>query len=41
MIHHASPKAWALAYVALLSLVIFYAGLKAFRRVKGNFEGVL
>lgn len=41
LIHHASPKAWALAYVALLSLVIFYAGLKAFRRVKGNFEGVL
>ena len=41
LIHHASPKVWALAYVAFLSLIIFYAGLKAFRRVKGNFEGVL
>ncbi|RSB97783.1 ABC transporter permease [Bordetella bronchiseptica] len=41
LIHHASPSAWGLAYVFGLSLVIFYSGMKAFRRVKGNFEGAL
>lgn len=41
LIHHASPNGLGLIYVALLSSIIFYTGLKAFRRVKGNFEGAL
>jgi len=41
LIHHASPHASGLAYVAVLSAIIFYTGLRAFRRVKGSFEGAL
>ena len=38
---HASRLRGGWAYVFGISLVIFYSGMKAFRRVKGNFEGVV
>ncbi|WP_207000489.1 ABC transporter permease [Trinickia mobilis] len=41
LVHHQSPKAMSLAYLAVLTTVLFYLGLRAFRRVKGHFEAVL
>jgi lipopolysaccharide transport system permease protein len=41
LVHHQSPKVISLLYLAVLSTVLFYLGLRAFRRVKGHFEAVL
>jgi lipopolysaccharide transport system permease protein len=41
LVHHQSPNAISLLYLAVLSTVLFYFGLRAFRRVKGHFEAVL
>lgn len=41
LVHHQSPGATGLAYVFVLSTVLFYLGLLAFRRVKGHFEAAL
>jgi lipopolysaccharide transport system permease protein len=35
------PSFLGLLYVEFISVIVFYYGLKAFRRVKGNFDGVL
>lgn len=41
LVHHQSPSAMSLAYLAVLTTVMFYLGLRAFRRVKGHFEAAL
>ncbi|WP_240905372.1 ABC transporter permease [Bordetella hinzii] len=41
LIHHQSSDPGGLAYLVVLAGLLFYFGLRAFRRVKGNFEAVL
>jgi lipopolysaccharide transport system permease protein len=41
ILKHAYPRLELLAYVLLLSLLIFYTGLAAFRRIKGHFSSAL
>ncbi|MGH9905651.1 MAG: ABC transporter permease [Pyrinomonadaceae bacterium] len=41
LVYHQLPNFAGLCYVALLSLLLGYAGLLSFRRVKGYFEAVL
>ncbi|HET6893318.1 MAG TPA: ABC transporter permease, partial [Pyrinomonadaceae bacterium] len=41
LIYHQMPPLWGLAYVAVLSTVLSYFGLKLFRRVKGHFAAML
>lgn len=40
-LRHVTPSLWGMGYVFLLSLIIFYYGLRAFRRAKGHFNSVL
>jgi lipopolysaccharide transport system permease protein len=40
-IQNADPEVFKLAYVVLLSLLIFHFGLKAFRKAKGHFDAAL
>lgn len=40
-LRHTSPSFWSLLYLFFLSLFIFYFGLAAFRRAKGNFDSAL
>lgn len=41
LIRHQSPDFWGILYVAILSGVIFFFGLRAFRRIKGSFDAAL
>ena len=41
LLHHTTPSLTGMAYLFFLSLLIFYFGLAAFRRVKGNFDAAL
>jgi lipopolysaccharide transport system permease protein len=41
ILQHTSPRLELLAYVLLLSLLIFSLGLAAFRRIKGHFSSAL
>jgi lipopolysaccharide transport system permease protein len=41
VIANRAPDAVGLAYVAVLSLVVFYFGLRAFRRAKGSFDSAI
>ena len=41
LIQHQSPDPWGMLYLFLLALLLFWAGLKAFRRAKGFFDAAL
>lgn len=41
LLHHTTPSFAGMSYVFLLSLIVFYFGLAAFRRAKGHFDSVL
>lgn len=41
MLYHQSPGTWHMLYVFVLALVLFWGGLKAFRRAKGYFDAAL
>ena len=41
LLNHSSPNMYAMFYILILSMIIFYFGLSAFRRVKGNFDSAL
>ena len=41
IINNQAPNMIGIAYAGVLSLIIFYFGLKAFRRAKGHFDSAI
>ncbi|CCJ47465.1 MULTISPECIES: ABC transporter permease [Bordetella] len=41
LIHHQNPDLGGLLYLFAIATILLWSGLRAFRRVKGNFEAVL